>query len=160
MRKYHPLSCLIILYHITSFNYANNREKVAGCNSYPRRPRNWIVLSYPSDILHGLEESPSCPRNCQKSHLLISRHATLARSHLFPAFPDKQLPLLPIQCYNCAPGNSYHVKIVNHGVPAGIIDFYKSTLLRAQYSLILYCHNYRSTSTFKLIYFSYYIYIL
>jgi len=139
MQEYHPLSYLIILSHVTNFNYflnyANNGEKVAGCNSFPHRPRNWNALSCPRDILHDLEESPSCPRNCRKSHLLISRDATLARSHLFPAFPDKQLPSLPIQRYDCAPGNSYHVRIVNHEIPVGIINFYKNTLLRAQYSL-------------------------
>lgn len=126
MRRYHLLSYLIILSRVTSFNYslnyANRRESRRMCDSFPHRPRNWIALS----CVSGRHIAPSwritfVSRAIAESPIFwfrATRH--LLEAIYFPRFPDKQLPSLPIQRYDCAPGNSYHVRIVNHEMRVGI----------------------------------------
>lgn len=89
-------------------------------NSVPYRPQNWIALSRPSDTLHGLEESSPCPRLPKVPPFDFARRDTRLKPFISRASRQAQLPSLPIHCYDCSPGNSYHIRIINHERAVGV----------------------------------------
>lgn len=102
-----------------------------------RRPQNWIALSQSSDTLHDLEELPPCPQLPKVPPFDFARRDTRSKPFIFH-ISWQAIAFASIQRYDCAPGNSYHVRIVNHQLPLGVVHFYKSILLRAQYLLTLH----------------------
>lgn len=131
-----------MLYHITSFNYSLNYvinkgklpDVIASRVVHRHRPQNWIALSRPYDTLRRSWRITSVSAIAKSPAFWFRATRHSFEAIYFPRFLTSNCLRFPFSATTATPGNSYHVRAVNHQVPAGIVDFYKRILLRGQYS--------------------------